>query len=197
MKNVKILRKLSQLRPFWVAGGSHRKKIFFYYYLTGQYVSFLWQNFCCKAYQWPKKALILENSSKIGRKSPKYPPRALFGGPTKIFFYKMLHHIIMNVFYDKSFALKSKIKNFKIFRMLLALKIKKLAKSGTMDRMILGEFAIFHSQGPPGQENHGGTRSMGGVQYPPMYLPHYKSKICFQEKTSTKRKKISFQKQED
>ena len=79
----------------------------------------------------------------------------------------------MNVFYDKSFALKSKIKNFKIFRMLLALKIKKLAKSGTMDRMILGEFAIFHSQGPPGQENHGGTRSMGGVQYPPMYLPHY------------------------
>ena len=73
----------------------------------------------------------------------------------------------MNVFYDKSFALKSKIKNFKIFRMLLALKIKKLAKSGTMDRMILGEFAIFHSQGPPGQENHGGTRSMGGGAIPP------------------------------
>ena len=78
----------------------------------------------------------------------------------------------MNVFYDKSFALKSKIKNFKIFRMLLALKIKKLAKSGTMDRMILGEFAIFHSQGPPGQENHGGTRSMGGgCNTPPCICP--------------------------
>ena len=46
--------------------------------------------------------------------------------------------------------------------MLLALKIRKSAESGKVPHFFLGEFADFHSQGPPGRENQGGTRSMGG-----------------------------------
>ena len=60
--------------------------------------------------------------------------------------------------------------------MLLALKIQKSAESGKVPHFFFGEFADFHSQGPPGRENQGGTRSMGGgggVQYTAMYLPHY------------------------
>ena len=58
--------------------------------------------------------------------------------------------------------------------MLLALKIQKSAESGKVPHFFFGEFADFHSQGHPGRENQGGTRSMGGgVQNTPMYLPHY------------------------
>ena len=46
--------------------------------------------------------------------------------------------------------------------MLLALKIQKSAESGKVPHFFFGEFADFHSQGHPGRENQGGTRSMGG-----------------------------------
>ena len=57
--------------------------------------------------------------------------------------------------------------------MLLALKIQKSAESGKVPHFFFWEFADFHSQGHPGRENQGGTRSMGGVQYNPLYLPNY------------------------
>ena len=47
--------------------------------------------------------------------------------------------------------------------MLLALKIQKSAESGKVPHFFFGEFADFHSQGPPGRENQGGTRHTGYV----------------------------------
>ena len=55
--------------------------------------------------------------------------------------------------------------------MLLALKIQKSAESGKVPHFFLGEFADFHSQGPPGRENQGGTRSMGGAIHPHVSAP--------------------------
>ena len=56
--------------------------------------------------------------------------------------------------------------------MLLALKIQKSAESGKVPHFFLGEFADFHSQGPPGRENQGGTRSMGGgAKHPHVSAP--------------------------
>ena len=115
MKNSEKCQNFTQIKPITAilsGRGVTPKKKNFFYYLTGQYVSFLWQNFCCKAYQWPIKALILENSSKIGRKSPKYPPRALFGGPTKIFFLQNASPHHYERFLWQKFC--SKIKNKKL-----------------------------------------------------------------------------------
>ena len=57
--------------------------------------------------------------------------------------------------------------------MLLALKIQKSAESGKVPHFFFGEFADFHSQGHPGRENQGGTRSMegGGCNTPPYICP--------------------------
>ena len=172
-KIVKILRKLSRLRPQGVSWGV-RPKFFLaiMIHLVEMYL-FCDKTFVVRPTSDPKKLKFMKIPLKLVENRQNTPLGPFLGVPPKFFFYKMLHRINMNVFQDKSFALKSKIKNFKIFRMLMALKNRKSAKSGTMDRMIFGEFAIFHSQGPPGRENHGGTRSMGGVQYPPFYLPHY------------------------
>ena len=54
-KNVKIYRKLSLLWPLGCLWGSEQN-FFMKYDSTDQDVSFLWQNFCCQTYQWPKKA---------------------------------------------------------------------------------------------------------------------------------------------
>ena len=87
------------------------------YDLTAHHVYFLWQNFCCQIQQYPIKAWIDEIRSKMGRKSQKYPNQKSF------FFYKMFQFINMSI--DKSFAQISIIKNFKIYRVLLALKVRK------------------------------------------------------------------------
>ena len=78
----------------------------------------------------------------------------------------------MNNFRAKNFALKSKMKNFKIFRMRRPLKCENW-QDRAFDQFFFffGEFADFHTGGPPaGLENLDGTRSVGGgaVNTPPL-----------------------------
>ena len=128
-KHFKILRKLSRSRHQGVPRGRG----------VGSYQFFweLWLN--CPRYIYFDKTLVIRSISnqkklkftKIGPKSPKYP-RRLFGGRPKKF-------QLINMNMDKSFALTSKIKNFKNYRILLALKFRN----------------------PHGRENQVGARFMG------------------------------------
>ena len=78
-----------------------------------------------------KKLKFMKICQKLVENRQNTPLGAFLGVRPKIFFYKLFQLINRNIFCDKSFALKSKIKKFKIFGMLLALKMRKLAESGT------------------------------------------------------------------
>ena len=89
----------------------------------------MWQNFRFQTYQWPKKAIIYENLSKTGRKSPKYPPGAFLGGPTKkIFFQKVITHQDATFLGQKFFS-KTNILGFWKFLDPLGSKIWKMSKN--------------------------------------------------------------------
>ena len=72
----------------------------------------------------------------------------------------MFQLVNMNNFWDKSFALKSKIK-FQNFSDAFGPLNAKIGQIWHFASKFLEEFVNFHSRRPSSRENEGGTRSMG------------------------------------
>ena len=130
-KNVKIYRKLSLLWPLGCLWGSEQN--FFLWNMIQLIKMYLFcdKTFVVRPTSDPKKLKFMKICQKLVENRQNTPLGAFLGVRPKIFFYKLFQLINRNIFCDKSFALKSKIKKFKIFGMLLALKMRKLAESGT------------------------------------------------------------------
>ena len=77
----------------------------------------------------PKKLKFMKICQKLFENRQNTPLAAFLGVRPKIFLQNVSTYQY-EYFWDQSFALKSKIKKFKIFRMLLAFEMQKSAESG-------------------------------------------------------------------